>query len=87
MVTIGGGAESVTPVNVTIDLIGPGEVKAFDGRAVTRHWPRRDVFEVEPNYFPLLELFPADVAWALHAREGERTRQAPPVAWIDRTAR
>jgi len=63
MVTIGGGAESVTPVNVTIDLIGPGEVKAFDGRAVTRHWPRRDVFEVEPNYFPLLELFPADVAW------------------------
>ncbi len=63
-VTVGitGGSESV-PITVAVDLIGPGDVKAFDVRAVTRTWPKENVFEVEPNYFPLLELFPADVAW------------------------
>jgi len=61
-VVIGGGPESA-PVPVSIALLGPGDVRAFDPRAITRHWPRPDVFEVEPNYFPLLELFPADVAW------------------------
>jgi hypothetical protein len=61
-VEIGGGPES-SPIDVTMRLFGPGDVKAFDVRAVARHWPRPDVFEVEPNYFPLLELFPADVAW------------------------
>jgi len=63
-VTVGitGGTQS-TPIDVKIGLFGPGDVKAFDARAITRHWPRPDVFEVEPNYFPLLELFPADVAW------------------------
>jgi len=61
-VKIGGGSES-TPVTASIDLLGPGDVRAFDTRAIVRHWPRPDVFEVEPNYFPLLELFPADVAW------------------------
>jgi hypothetical protein len=61
-VSIIGGSES-TPVTVSIDLLGPGDVKAFDTRAITRHWPRPDVFEVEPSYFPLLEVFPADVPW------------------------
>jgi hypothetical protein len=61
-VSISGGSESA-PITVSIDLLGPGDVKAFDTRAITRHWPRPDVFEVEPNYFPLLEVFPADVPW------------------------
>jgi len=55
--------ESGTPISVSVNLLGPGDIKAFDTRAITRHWPRPDVFEVEPNYFPLIELFPADVAW------------------------
>jgi hypothetical protein len=62
-VKIGGGSESHDPVGVDVSLFGPADVKAFDVRAITRHWPRPDVFEVEPNFFPLLELYPADVAW------------------------
>src|SRR5258708_8523090 len=62
-VKIGGGDESHDPVGIDIGLFGPADVKAFDVRAITRHWPRPDVFEVEPNLFPLLELFPAEVAW------------------------
>jgi hypothetical protein len=62
-VTIGGGSESSAPVGVDVALAGPADVRAFDTRAITRHWPRPDVFEVEPNFFPLLELYPADVAW------------------------
>ena len=61
-VSIGGGPESA-PVTVAIDLLGPGDVKTFDLRAISRVWPKENVFEVEPNYFPLLELFPADIAW------------------------
>src|SRR5689334_10056398 len=61
-VGIGGGSES-SPFDVSLALFGPGDVTAFDTRAITRHWPRPDVFEVEPNYFPLLELFPADLPW------------------------
>lgn len=54
---------SQQPVTVSIALLGPGDVKAFDTRAITRTWPKENVFEVEPNYFPLIELFPADIAW------------------------
>ncbi len=62
VVTIGGGPESA-PVEVSLQFLGPGDVGGFDARSVSRHWPRADVFEVEPNYFPLLELSPADLAW------------------------
>lgn len=62
-VTIDGGGESTPPVGVDVALFGPADIKAFDTRTITRHWPRADVFEVEPNFFPLLELHPADVAW------------------------
>jgi hypothetical protein len=64
-VAITGGSESTaSPAPpVTIDLLGPGDIKAFDSRAITRTWPQPNVFEVEPNYFPLVELFPADIAW------------------------
>jgi hypothetical protein len=61
-VSISGGPES-SPIDVVVNVLGPGDVKGLDTRAITRHWPRPDVFEVEPNYFPLIELFPADVAW------------------------
>jgi hypothetical protein len=62
-VQIGGGEESKDPIPLDIGLFGPADVKSFDARAVTRHWPRADVLEVEPNFFPLIELFPADLAW------------------------
>jgi hypothetical protein len=82
-VSIGGGSESATPIGLDIALFGPSDVKAFDTRAIVRHWPTRDVFEVEPNYFPLLELFPADVAWRYTpVRANAQSRLRPWLALI-----
>jgi hypothetical protein len=61
-VSVGPGPSS-GEVEVPLALFGPGDVALVDGRAVVRHWPRADVFEVEPNLFPLLELVPADLPW------------------------
>src|SRR5438874_1853096 len=63
VVTFAPGPSTTSPVTVPLTLYGPGDVKSFDARAVTRHWPRPDVFEVEPNFFPQLELFPPDLPW------------------------
>jgi hypothetical protein len=86
-VKIGGGAgpgdESHDPIGLDFGLAGPGDIRNFDARAVARHWPRPDVFEVEPNYFPLLELFPADIAWRYTpARANDQDRLRPWLALI-----
>jgi len=78
-VSIAGGPESA-PIDVVVNLLGPGDIKAFDTRAITRHWPRPDVFEVEPNYFPLLELFPADVAWRYTPAKADAQKRLRP--WL-----
>jgi hypothetical protein len=48
---------------VTLELYGPGEVTAFDGRTVVRTWPRPGVMDAEPNYFPMIEFDQADLPW------------------------
>ncbi len=65
-VSIGPGPLSTAPpgnVSITLGLYGPGDIKGLDGRVVVRTWPRPNVFEAEPNYFPLIELDPADLPW------------------------
>lgn len=64
-VAIGPGPLSTAapPTKVSLALYGPGDVAALDPRAVIRTWPRPDVFEAEPNFFPLIELQPADLPW------------------------
>jgi hypothetical protein len=77
-VAIGGGPLSHDPLAVHLDLYGPGDVKAFDMRAVVRTWPRADVHEAEPNYFPLVELDPPDLPWRYTpARANARDRLRP----------
>jgi hypothetical protein len=81
-VGIAGGPESA-PLNVTLSFLGPGDVRSFDARAISRHWPRPDVPEVPPNYFPLLELAPADLAWRYTpATANEQDRLRPWLALI-----
>jgi hypothetical protein len=66
MVTVGvsiGGGPSSAEVDVPLSLFSSGDVRSFDTGAVTRRWPRPDDFEVEPNLFPAIELFPADLPW------------------------
>jgi hypothetical protein len=63
-------------VSVSLPLYGPRDIKGPE-RVVIRTWPRANVFEAEPNYFPLsanvfeaepnyfplIELDPADLPW------------------------
>jgi hypothetical protein len=51
------------PASTTIDLVGPGDIKALDPRVVLRTWPRRDVHDAETNRFPLVELSEPDLPW------------------------
>lgn len=62
---IGGGPLSTAAgaIPVPLALYGPGDAQTVDARSVIRTWPRPDVFEAEPNYFPLIELQPADLPW------------------------
>jgi hypothetical protein len=64
-VAIGGGPLSTAagPVPIPLSFYGPGDVKTIDPRSVIRTWPRADVYQAEPNYFPLIELQPADLPW------------------------
>jgi hypothetical protein len=63
--SIGGGPLSTAagPVGVPLSLYGPGDITGLDVRTVIRTWPRPDVYLAEPNYFPLIELQPADLPW------------------------
>jgi hypothetical protein len=49
--------------SVTLDVLGPGEVKVFDVRTIVRTSPRAGVMDTEPNYFPLVEFDQADLPW------------------------
>jgi hypothetical protein len=51
------------PIDVKLALYGPGDIASLDQRVVIRTWPRPDVFQSEPNFFPLIELQPADLPW------------------------
>ncbi len=79
-VTIGPGPLSTGATNVSLALYGPGNVATLDPRTVIRTWPRPNVYQSEPNYFPLIELQPADVPWRFTpARRSAADRLRP---WI-----
>ena len=48
---------------VELELYGPGEIIGFDTRAISRVYPSKNATDVEPNYFPALELHEADLPW------------------------
>jgi len=45
------GAQVAT---TTLDLVGPGDIVAFDPRAIARVWPPAGTLDAEANYFPLV---------------------------------
>jgi hypothetical protein len=84
-VAVGGGPLSTAagPVSVPLALYGPGDVTALDPRTVIRTWPRPNVFQAEPNFFPLIELQPADLPWRYTpARANAQDRLRPWVSLI-----
>lgn len=79
-ITIGPGplSNAGPPTVVPLSLFGPGDVTALDPRVVIRTWPRPDVFDAEPNFFPLIELQPADLPWRYTpARANAKDRLRP----------
>jgi len=62
---------------VDLGLFGAGEVSSFDVRTIIRTWPRPDSFDVESNFFALIEFDQPDLPWRLtpaHAGTAQRLR-------------
>lgn len=78
-VSIGPGPLSTAaPINIPLALFGPGDVTSLDTRVIVRSWPKPNVFEAEPNYFPLLDIDPADLPWRYTpARASAKDRLRP----------
>jgi hypothetical protein len=65
-------------VTVPLALKGPGEVGGVDGDVIARVYPARNAFDVESNYFPLLEFEQPDLPWRYTpAREDTANRLRP----------
>jgi hypothetical protein len=62
------GAQVAT---TTLDLVGPGDIVAFDPRAIARVWPPAGTFDAEANYFPLVEVAQPDLPWRYTPRKSD----------------
>ena len=62
------GAQVAT---TSLDLVGPGDITAFDPRAIARVWPPVDTLNAESNYFPLVELAQPDLPWRYTPRKSD----------------
>jgi hypothetical protein len=65
-------------VTVPLALRGPGEVSAIDADVIARVYPAPESFDVESNYFPLIEFEQPDLPWRYTpAREDTDNRLRP----------
>ena len=70
-------------VTVPLALKGPGEVIALDRDDIARVYPAPNAFDVESNYFPLVEFEQPDLPWRYTpAREDTANRLRPSIALI-----
>jgi hypothetical protein len=67
-----------TPVELA--LFGPGDVIGVDRDAIIRIAPTSDTFDVEPNYFPMVEFDQADFPWRYTAARATAADRLTP--WI-----
>ncbi|MEH2501551.1 hypothetical protein V1290_000362 [Bradyrhizobium sp. AZCC 1578] len=75
--------ETITPPPVDLALFGPGDVTGVDRDAIIRVAPTPDTFDVEPNYFPLIEFDQADFPWRYTpARASSADRLTPWIALV-----
>lgn len=57
------GAGSVTDINRSTQLYGPGDVLGIEARAVVRVEPRHLTTNFEPNYLAAIEFYDEDFPW------------------------
>lgn len=66
------------PANVTLDLVGPGDITGFDARAIARAWPPAGTLDAEGNYFPLVEFAEPDMPWRYTPRNADTSGRLRP---------
>jgi len=68
------------PVDVDVQLYGPGDVTGIDAREVIRVEPPRLMTDFEPNYFPSMEFDRPDFPWLFTPVNANSKRQLHP--WV-----
>lgn len=75
-----GGGTSTDEIVKPVQLFGPGDVRGFEPRIVTRTDPRANVGDFEPNYFPAVEFADPDFVWRFTAGAADENGNLLP--WI-----
>lgn len=77
-VPIGLSLNTNLTVTVPLALRGPGEVASLDRDVIARVYPTPNTFDVESNYFPLIEFEQPDLPWRYTpARDDAANRLRP----------
>src|SRR6185436_8585644 len=66
--------------SVVLELPGPGDVVGLDRRMIVRTWPRANVRDAEPNFFPMVEFDQADLPWRYSPLPAPADDRLPP--WL-----
>lgn len=68
------------PIDVNVQLYGPGDITGLDARAIIRTEPHAHMTDFEPNYFPAIEFDRPDFPWLFTPAAADNARRLRP--WI-----
>jgi hypothetical protein len=69
-----------TPIDVNVQLHGPGDITGLDAREIIRTEPHAHMTDFEPNYFPAIEFDRPDFPWLFTPASPDSARRLRP--WI-----
>ena len=81
------GSKQVNTITKQIQVVGPGDVKGIDTKAIVRTEPRRGVMNYEDNGLPYIEFYEEDFLWRYSPASasnpnGNHTRLRPWMALV-----
>ncbi|MCS6297017.1 MAG: hypothetical protein H8K09_12355 [Nitrospira sp.] len=68
------------PIEVNVELYGPGDITGLDAREIIRTEPHAHMTDFEPNYFPAIEFDRPDFPWLFTPAAADGVRRLRP--WI-----
>ena len=68
------------PIEVNVQLYGPGDITGLDAREIIRTEPHAHMTDFEPNYFPAIEFDRPDFPWLFTPAVADGARRLRP--WI-----
>ncbi len=68
------------PIDVNVQLYGPGDITGLDAREIIRTEPHAHMTDFEPNYFPAIEFDRPDFPWLFSPAAADGARRLRP--WI-----